>query len=217
MAKPKRTFDGVPGAPSVGAGGPDQIKYDLDNLFAALDPVKTFNDSSPGGIGSENVRHGGITDDHIDSVSGQKVTGKVLEAVTADRAINADQAATADRAINADSADEAANALCLCGYTLSVATEGTLDLEPEESHEIAVSNNEGNAVLLVTAYSNDTHFQWDVYTINDGIKVRFFNETNPEYSQESLTATYKVLALAPAQESEATYAVRSVVVEEEPE
>lgn len=56
MAKPNRMFDGVPGKPSVDTGGPDAIEYDLDNLFAALDPSKTYKDGSPGGIGLENIR-----------------------------------------------------------------------------------------------------------------------------------------------------------------
>jgi len=55
MAKPNRTFDGVPGKPSVDIGGPDAIEYDLDNLFAALDPDKTFKDGTSGGIKEENL------------------------------------------------------------------------------------------------------------------------------------------------------------------
>lgn len=55
MAKPNRTFDGVPGKPSVDIGGPEAIEYDLDNLFAALDPDKTFKDGTSGGIKEENL------------------------------------------------------------------------------------------------------------------------------------------------------------------
>ena len=60
MAKPNRTFAGVPGEYSVNEGGPDAIKYDLDNLFAALDPNKRYKDNTPGGIGLENIREDAI-------------------------------------------------------------------------------------------------------------------------------------------------------------
>lgn len=62
MAKPKRTFSADVGQRSVGAAGPDQIEYDLDNLFAALDPNDTFKDGSPGGITTENMRNNAVTD-----------------------------------------------------------------------------------------------------------------------------------------------------------
>ncbi|MEW6045010.1 MAG: right-handed parallel beta-helix repeat-containing protein [Bacillota bacterium] len=62
MAKPKRTFSADVGQKSTGTAGPDQIEYDLDNLFAALDPADTFKDGSPGGIQTENIRAGAATD-----------------------------------------------------------------------------------------------------------------------------------------------------------
>lgn len=62
MAKPKRTFSGQEGQRSVGTAGPEGISYDLDNLFAALDPDDTFKDGTPGGVGEENFRTGSISD-----------------------------------------------------------------------------------------------------------------------------------------------------------
>lgn len=62
MAKPKRTFSADIGQKSTGAAGPDQIEYDLDNLFAALDPAATFKDGTPGGIRTENIANGQVTD-----------------------------------------------------------------------------------------------------------------------------------------------------------
>jgi microcystin-dependent protein len=62
MAKPKRTFSGQEGQRSVGTAGPTGISYDLDNLFAALDPDDTFKDGTPGGVGDENLRAGAISD-----------------------------------------------------------------------------------------------------------------------------------------------------------
>jgi len=62
MAKPKRTFSGQEGQRSVGTAGPEGISYDLDNLFAALDPDDTFKDGTPGGVGEENLRTGAISD-----------------------------------------------------------------------------------------------------------------------------------------------------------
>lgn len=62
MAKPKRTFSGQEGQRSVGTAGPAGISYDLDNLFAALDPDDTFKDGTPGGVGEENLRTDSISD-----------------------------------------------------------------------------------------------------------------------------------------------------------
>ena len=62
MAKPKRTFSGQEGQRSVGTAGPEGISYDLDNLFAALDPDDTFKDGTPGGVGEENFRTDSISD-----------------------------------------------------------------------------------------------------------------------------------------------------------
>ncbi len=67
MAKPKRTFSADVGQRSVGAAGPDQIEYDLDNAFAMFDPAATLRDGSPGGINTENIRSGAVTDDIIGS------------------------------------------------------------------------------------------------------------------------------------------------------
>lgn len=65
MAKPTRTFSANVGQRSTGTSGPDQIEYDLDNLFAALDPNSLFKDGSQGGIGPENLRSGAATDANI--------------------------------------------------------------------------------------------------------------------------------------------------------
>jgi len=65
VAKPKRTFSADVGQRSVGAAGPDQIEYDLDNAFAMFDPAATLRDGSAGGINTENIRGGAVTDDII--------------------------------------------------------------------------------------------------------------------------------------------------------
>jgi len=62
MAKPKRTFSADVGQRSIGTAGPDQIEYDLDNLFSALDPNALFKDGTAGGINTENMRAGAVTD-----------------------------------------------------------------------------------------------------------------------------------------------------------
>ena len=56
MPKPVRTFEGIPGAPSTGIGGPDQIEKDFDTLFVMLDPAKTTPDGDDGGIGMRTAR-----------------------------------------------------------------------------------------------------------------------------------------------------------------
>lgn len=63
MAKPERTFTGQEGQRSTGTAGPEAIKYDLDNLFAALNPDSSFKDGSPGGLGPENFK-AQAADDH---------------------------------------------------------------------------------------------------------------------------------------------------------
>jgi len=66
MAKPSRTFSADVGQKSTGAAGPDQIEYDLDNLFAMLDPLGTLRDgTTPGGIGEENFQDSSVTDAKI--------------------------------------------------------------------------------------------------------------------------------------------------------
>ena len=70
---PERTFDADVGQHSTGTAGPDQIEYDLDNLFAMLDPNKTLKDGSQGGIGAENMQNMNI--DHSQSPTSD--TGEV--------------------------------------------------------------------------------------------------------------------------------------------
>ncbi|MGD9644024.1 MAG: hypothetical protein AB7V08_15000, partial [Elusimicrobiales bacterium] len=67
VAKPKRTFSADVGQRSRYSAGPDQIEYDLDNAFAMFDPAATLRDGSPGGISTENLRSGAVTDDIIGS------------------------------------------------------------------------------------------------------------------------------------------------------
>lgn len=78
MAKPKRTFTGQEGQRSTGSAGPDAIRYDFDNLFAALDPSSNFQDGTQGGIGEENMKPGSITDDTIGNIT----VNQNLEATT---------------------------------------------------------------------------------------------------------------------------------------
>lgn len=65
--KPNITFDGSAGERSIGLDGPDSIKRDLTELNKMFDPLATHDDetSSPGGIGPENMRAGGVDDNAI--------------------------------------------------------------------------------------------------------------------------------------------------------
>jgi len=71
MAKPKRTFSADVGQYSVGTAGPDQIEYDLDNLFHMLDPSTLLKDGSPGGIGPDNMSDRFTVDQSQSPVSNQ--------------------------------------------------------------------------------------------------------------------------------------------------
>lgn len=71
MAKPKRTFSADVGQHSVGTAGPDQIEYDLDNLFHMLDPSTLLKDGSPGGIGPDNMSDRFTVDQSQSPVSNQ--------------------------------------------------------------------------------------------------------------------------------------------------
>ena len=71
MAKPKRTFSADVGQHSVGTAGPDQIEYDLDNLFHMLDPSTLLKDGSPGGIGPDNMSDCFTVDQSQSPVSNQ--------------------------------------------------------------------------------------------------------------------------------------------------
>lgn len=83
MSRPKRTFAADVGQSSTGTAGPDQIEYDLDNVFAALDPTETFKDGTQGGIGSDNLKNDAVSDEKIgdrtvdDSTSPSSDTGTV--------------------------------------------------------------------------------------------------------------------------------------------
>lgn len=54
--KPTRGFSADVGQRSTGAGGPDQIEYDIDQLCKMFDPLQ-----SGGGIGTENIQLLAIT------------------------------------------------------------------------------------------------------------------------------------------------------------
>jgi hypothetical protein len=71
MAKPKRTFSADVGQYSVGTAGPDQIEYDLDNLFHMLDPSTLLKDGSTGGIGQDNMSDRFTVDQSQSPVSNQ--------------------------------------------------------------------------------------------------------------------------------------------------
>ena len=62
MTMPARTFEAEVGIPSVGVAGPNQIEWDLDNLFAMFNPAAMTRDGQPGGISAENIRDGAATD-----------------------------------------------------------------------------------------------------------------------------------------------------------
>ena len=81
MVKPIRTFIGVEGQPSVGDAGPDAIKRDIDNLTTMFDPTSQHGDGSPGGVGSENIQNGAITEDKL-------VPGGITDALIGDRTAN---------------------------------------------------------------------------------------------------------------------------------
>lgn len=62
MTMPTRTFEAEAGIPSEGTAGPNQIEWDLDNLFAMFNPAALTRDGQPGGISAENIRDGAATD-----------------------------------------------------------------------------------------------------------------------------------------------------------
>lgn len=53
--KPQRQFNGTPGQPSEGAGGPDMIERDLDEINVMFNPETTHANGDPGGIGAGNL------------------------------------------------------------------------------------------------------------------------------------------------------------------
>ncbi len=53
--KPQRQFNGTPGQPSEGAGGPDTIERDLDEINVMFNPEATHENGDPGGIGAGNL------------------------------------------------------------------------------------------------------------------------------------------------------------------
>lgn len=69
MPKPTRTFSADVGQKSTGAAGPDQIEYDLDNLFAMFDPAATLKDGSAGGIGAENTKNDSLPDTKLADIT----------------------------------------------------------------------------------------------------------------------------------------------------
>lgn len=87
MAKPTRTFSANVGQQSTGTAGPDQIEYDLDNLFAALDPAATNRDGQPGGIRTENMAAGSVTESIL-------ANGAGTDSKIGDRTVNQTQAPT---------------------------------------------------------------------------------------------------------------------------
>src|SRR5690606_24312658 len=56
------TFEAEVGIPSEGTAGPNQIEWDLDNIFAMFNPAALTRDGQPGGIGPENLRDDAATD-----------------------------------------------------------------------------------------------------------------------------------------------------------
>jgi len=62
MTMPTRTFEAEVGIPSEGTAGPNQIEWDLDNIFAMFNPAAMTRDGQPGGIGHENLRDDAATD-----------------------------------------------------------------------------------------------------------------------------------------------------------
>jgi hypothetical protein len=94
-----RTFSADVGQRSIGSAGPDQIEYDLDNLFAALDPNKTYRDGQPGGIGTENIRDGAVTTAKI--ADGNVTTAKIADGAVTTAKIADSNVTTAKIADNA--------------------------------------------------------------------------------------------------------------------
>lgn len=63
--KPERQFSANEGDYSIGLAGPDAIEADIDTLARMFDPLTTHSDGTPGGIGTDNIQTGAITDDVI--------------------------------------------------------------------------------------------------------------------------------------------------------
>lgn len=63
--KPERQFNANEGDYSVGLAGPDAIEEDIDTLARMFDPLTTHVDGTTGGIATENIQDGAITDTAI--------------------------------------------------------------------------------------------------------------------------------------------------------
>lgn len=60
--KPERQFNANEGDYSIGLAGPDAIEEDIDTLARMFDPLTTHVDGTTGGIATENIQDGAITD-----------------------------------------------------------------------------------------------------------------------------------------------------------
>jgi hypothetical protein len=69
VAKPIRTFSANVGDESIGVAGPDQIEYDLDEIFKMFDPVVGY------GIQEENIKAGAATD----AIIGNRTVNQTLD------------------------------------------------------------------------------------------------------------------------------------------
>jgi len=66
---PTREFDGEIGKASIGIGGPDAIEADLDKLMRMFNPESTHPDGTKGGIGSNNIQEGAVSNSSIATIS----------------------------------------------------------------------------------------------------------------------------------------------------
>jgi hypothetical protein len=192
--KPARTFEGTPSAASAGVGGPDQIEHDIDNLCAALDPAKTFSDSSPGGIGWENCKsevanhkhdtlYAALTHTHDYAAAGHTHVYKPADAVLWSAATSGGISGTADGSRKNVLAFQTPHAGCyrLEGIATLGAGNGAVDLKVEC----------GGVIQLAKALSGVTTAQ--TFTVDmtgyaaPGVTVTFFTESMTDGDNISLS------------------------------
>lgn len=89
MGFPTLDFNGVEGQRSTGAGSPDAIEGDLQDIARMFDPGATLKSGQPGGIGTINVQD--------DAITSEKIKDGEVKAVNLDPALLENVAVAAHR------------------------------------------------------------------------------------------------------------------------
>ena len=211
-----RTFSADVGQKSVGTAGPDQIEYDLDNLFAALDPNKTYRDGQPGGIGTENIRDSAITTAKI--ADGNVTTDKIADNTVTDtkignRTIDQTQAPSTDTGLLTNILSWFANRIKAILGTSNWKDKPPATLQEARNHindrsnPHSVTAAQTGALVSVDGVSNpggdvDLVGEYGVYVtpdmVNKKIKIGMTGTVSPVVAHAATHKTGGVDALSPA-------------------